>query len=80
MNFSGSEDLWLLIGDFNSILGAHETTGNISSLPCDEFHAMILVLYLVEIETREVFYTQIGRGRNDIDFSRLTRLFSLPPF
>ena len=42
-------------GDFNSDLRAHEITGNISSLSCDEFQAMIIVWALMDIETREFF-------------------------
>ena len=31
MEFSGSEHPWLLVGDFNFVLTAHEITGNITS-------------------------------------------------
>jgi len=78
MGFSGSKDPWFLVVNFNSVLGAYETTGNISSLPCDEFQAKIIVCDLMEIETRRVFYTRIGRGRNDIILSRLHMTLCFP--
>ena len=80
MNFSGFEDPWLMVGDFNSVLGAHETSDDISSLPCDEFQSMITVCDLVEIETRGIFYTWICRRRNCIVLSRLDRTFCSPSF
>ena len=43
---------WLLVGDFNPILGAHEATGNIASLSCDEFQAMITVCDEFQVDTQ----------------------------
>ena len=71
LNFSRFGDPWLLVGDFNSVLGAHVTTSNISYLSRDEFQAVITVCDLVENETRGFFYTRIGTRKNYIVLSRL---------
>ncbi|KAK3225536.1 hypothetical protein Dsin_005398 [Dipteronia sinensis] len=43
MDISGSDDPWLVLGDFNSVLGAHETTSNISTVSCDDFLAALTI-------------------------------------
>ncbi|KAK2661124.1 hypothetical protein Ddye_007657 [Dipteronia dyeriana] len=74
IDIAGSEIPWLVLGDFNSILGAHETTGNISTIFCDDFRVALTVCDLVDIETKRVFHTQIGRGRRGMVLSRLDRV------
>ncbi|KAK2658406.1 hypothetical protein Ddye_004939 [Dipteronia dyeriana] len=64
---------WLVLRDFNLVLRAHETTGNISTISCDDFRAALTVCDLVDIETKGVFHTRIGRGRLGMVLSRLDR-------
>ncbi|KAK2638051.1 hypothetical protein Ddye_025846 [Dipteronia dyeriana] len=45
------------------ITGAHETTGNVSTISCDDFCVALTVCDLVDIETKGVFHTRIGRGK-----------------
>ena len=37
MDIVDSDDLWLVLRDFNLVLGAHETTSNVSTTSCDDF-------------------------------------------
>ncbi|KAK2658156.1 hypothetical protein Ddye_004689 [Dipteronia dyeriana] len=62
---SGWKEVTTKKGDFNSVLGAHETTGNIYTISCYDFRAALTVCDLVDIETKGVFHTRIGRGRQD---------------
>ncbi|KAK0570758.1 hypothetical protein LWI29_005954 [Acer saccharum] len=73
MDIASSDDPWLVLGDFNSVLGTHETTGNVSTISCDDFRAALTVCDLVDIETKCVFHTRIGRGRRGMVLSRLDR-------
>ncbi|KAK3195733.1 hypothetical protein Dsin_027043 [Dipteronia sinensis] len=59
--FLVSDAPWLVLRDFNSVLGAHETTGNISTISCEYFRAVLIVCDLVDIKTKGVFYTRIGQ-------------------
>ncbi|KAK1587825.1 hypothetical protein Q3G72_017180 [Acer saccharum] len=43
MDVVGSNDSWLVLGDFNSVLDAHETTGNISTISCDDFWVALTI-------------------------------------
>ncbi|KAK2658878.1 hypothetical protein Ddye_005411 [Dipteronia dyeriana] len=65
IDIAGSDLLWLVIGDFKSVIEAHETTDNISTISCYDFCAALIVYDLVDFETKGVFHTQIGRGRRD---------------
>ena len=69
MNIAGLDDSWLVLGDFNSILGAHETAGNVSTISCDDFRAALTVCDLVDIETKGVFHTRIDRGKRGMVLS-----------
>ncbi|KAK2650253.1 hypothetical protein Ddye_017742 [Dipteronia dyeriana] len=73
MDIVGSDVPWLVVRDFNSVLNAHETTGNASTISCDDFRATLTVCDLIKIETNGVFHTRIGRGRRGIVLSRLDR-------
>ncbi|KAK3229336.1 hypothetical protein Dsin_001217 [Dipteronia sinensis] len=74
MDIDGSDVPWLVLGDFNSVLGAHETTGNVSTIFCDDFCAALTVCDLVDIETKGVFHTRIGCGRRCMVLSRLDKV------
>ena len=52
MDIAGSDDPWLMLGDFNSVLSAHETIGNVFTISCDDFRATLTVSDLVDIETK----------------------------
>ncbi|KAK3184200.1 hypothetical protein Dsin_031486 [Dipteronia sinensis] len=73
MDIAGLDVPWLVLGDFNSVLGAHETISNVSTISCDDFRAALTVCDLVDIETKGVFHTLIGRGRSGMVLSRLDR-------
>ena len=59
MDIAGSDDSWLVLRDFNSVLGAHKTTGNVSTISCDDFCVALTVYDLIDIETKRVFHTRI---------------------
>ena len=52
MDVSGSDDPWIVLRDFNLVLGAHETTGNISLISCDDFLAALTIYDLLDIEMK----------------------------
>ncbi|KAK3222119.1 hypothetical protein Dsin_009144 [Dipteronia sinensis] len=73
MDIAGSDVPWLVLGDFNSVLGAHDTTGNVSTISCDDFRAALTVCDLVDIEIKGFFHTRISCGRHGMVLSRLDR-------
>ncbi|KAK2655778.1 hypothetical protein Ddye_008830 [Dipteronia dyeriana] len=61
IDIAGSEVSWLDLEDFNSVLEAHETTGNVSTISYDDFSAALTACDLVDIKVKEVFHTRIDR-------------------
>lgn len=58
---------WAVIGDFNSVLGAHEKRGGVlpNANSCSEFQMMSSVCELVHLPTKGLSYTWAMFGRSD---------------
>ncbi|PON60098.1 Endonuclease/exonuclease/phosphatase [Trema orientale] len=65
--------LWCVLGDFNAILGSHETTGIIYSTSCFEFTSFLAASSLVDLDTKRAFYTRVGKGARGLILSHLDR-------
>ena len=74
---------WAVIGDFNSVMGAHEKTGpRITQIACTEFREAIDNANLLELDTKGTLYTWTngsGRGNRDHIECRLDRAFTSSP-
>ncbi|XP_062028777.1 uncharacterized protein LOC133744735 [Rosa rugosa] len=70
---NGIQGPWLMLGDFNCVLGAHEKRGgNVpNAIACRDFQQMCTSCGMLDIDTKEVFYTW-SNGRTDV---RLDRAF-----
>ena len=66
---------WLALGDFNSVMGAHETTGILKRQSCEEFRAGVTLCNLTDLDTQGPFYTWRGFRKGKIIMSRLDRAF-----
>ena len=44
-------DPWLFTGDFNVVMGTHETIGSPRSVSCDDFHAGVTICNLIDLDT-----------------------------
>ncbi|XP_062008504.1 uncharacterized protein LOC133725310 [Rosa rugosa] len=68
---SQAHNPWLVLGDFNCVLGAHEKRGgNIpSATACREFQQMCTACELLNIDTKGLFFTWSNR-RTDIRLDR----------
>ncbi|KAK9904622.1 hypothetical protein M0R45_000540 [Rubus argutus] len=65
---------WLVFGDFNAVLGAHEGGAGICRLSCEEFQAMSDICELVHVNTKGAEFTWVRRRglRGNVE-SRLDR-------
>ena len=62
--------LWILgrlIGDFNAVMGTHETTGSLRSVSYDDFRAKVAISNLIDLDTQGSMYTWSG-SRNGVLF------------
>ncbi|PON75625.1 Endonuclease/exonuclease/phosphatase [Parasponia andersonii] len=66
---------WLALGDFNFVMGAHETTGILKRQSCEEFRAGITLCNLTDLDSQGPLYTWHGSRRGQIVMSRLDRAF-----
>ncbi|PON75644.1 Endonuclease/exonuclease/phosphatase [Trema orientale] len=66
---------WLVIGDFNSVMGAHETTGILKRQSCEEFRAGVTLCNLTDLDSQGPMYTWRGMRRGKLIMSRLDRAF-----
>ncbi|PON38505.1 Endonuclease/exonuclease/phosphatase [Parasponia andersonii] len=66
---------WLILGDFNSVMGAHETTGIIKRRSCEKFRAGVTLCDLVDLHSQGPFYTWHGFRWGQLVMSRLDRAF-----
>ncbi|PON37349.1 Endonuclease/exonuclease/phosphatase, partial [Trema orientale] len=66
---------WLALGDFNSVMGAHETTGILKRRSCEDFRAGITLCDLVDLDSQGPFYTWQGFRKGHLVMSRLDRAF-----
>ncbi|PON63256.1 LOW QUALITY PROTEIN: Endonuclease/exonuclease/phosphatase [Trema orientale] len=69
--------MWVVpgLGDFNSVMGAHETTGVFKCQSCEEFCAGATICNLTDLDSQKPFYTWQGFRRGKIVMSRLDRAF-----
>lgn len=62
---------WLVFGDFNAILGAHEKKGGapVCRRSCEEFQAMTDICELVHVDTKGAEFTWVRRrgGRGNVE-------------
>ncbi|PON85920.1 Endonuclease/exonuclease/phosphatase, partial [Trema orientale] len=66
---------WFVMGDFNSVMGSHETTGVLKRQSCEEFRAGVTLCDLIDLDTQGPLYTWRGMRRGKIIMSRLDRAF-----
>ncbi|PON48518.1 Endonuclease/exonuclease/phosphatase, partial [Trema orientale] len=66
---------WLVMGDFNSIMGAHETTGILKRQSCEEFRAGVTLFNLTDLDTQGPLYNWRGVRRGKIIMSCPDRAF-----
>ncbi|PON43416.1 Endonuclease/exonuclease/phosphatase, partial [Parasponia andersonii] len=66
---------WLALGDFNSVMGAHETTGVLKRQSCEDFRAGVTICNLTDLDSQGPFYTWRGFQRGKIVMSHLDRAF-----
>ncbi|PON43341.1 Endonuclease/exonuclease/phosphatase, partial [Trema orientale] len=66
---------WLVLGDFNSVMGAHETTGIIKRRSCEDFRAGVTLCNLIDLDTQGPCHTWRGSRGGRIVMSRLDRAF-----
>ncbi|KAL6175680.1 hypothetical protein ACLB2K_052319 [Fragaria x ananassa] len=54
---------WIVVGDFNAVLGAHEKKGGapVSRLSCEEFQAMSDICELIHVDTKGAQFTWARR-------------------
>ncbi|PON58618.1 Endonuclease/exonuclease/phosphatase, partial [Parasponia andersonii] len=57
---------WLALGDFNFVMGAHETTGVLKRQSCEDFRTGVTICNLIDLDSQGPFYTWRGfrRGKN----------------
>ena len=78
LNLNGA---WFAIGDFNSVLGAHETTGTPRLSSCMDFAAAISLCNWVELDLQGPKYTWSGTSSfRRVVLSKLDRAFSMESF
>ena len=63
------------IGDYNVVLGAHETLGNPSASSCMEYAATISLCNWVELDSQGPFHTWHSTSACGIVFSKLDWAF-----
>ena len=63
---------WLILGDFNAVLGAHERMGGRSPNPtsCSNFANMIAMINLQEIESKGASFTWARDGYMECKLDR----------
>ena len=44
-------DPWLVINDFNVVMGTHETSGFLRSISYDDFRAGVTICNLIDLDT-----------------------------
>ena len=71
---------WFAIGDFNVVLGAHETSGNPSTSSCMDFRTAISLCNWVELDSQGSFHTWHGSTASGIVLFRLDRAFCIEVF
>ena len=64
-------DPWLVIGDFNVVIGTHETTGSPRSVSCDDFYPRVTICNLIDSDTQGSMYTWSGSYNGCVILSRL---------
>ncbi|PON70840.1 Zinc knuckle CX2CX4HX4C [Parasponia andersonii] len=67
---------WLALGDFNSIMGVHETTGIIKRRSCEDFRAGVTLCNLIDLDTQGPRHTWHGSRGGRIVFGDLKRNIS----
>ena len=78
LNLNGA---WFAIGDFNSVLGAHETTGTPRLSSCMDFAAAISLCNWVELDLQGPKYTWSGTSSfGRVVLSKLDRAFTTESF
>ena len=68
-------DPWLVIGDFNAVIGTHETTSQPRSVSCDDFCAWVTICNLIDLDTQDSMYTWSGSHNGRVISSRLDQAF-----
>ena len=66
---------WLVLGDFNAVMGAHESTSSPKALSCSDFRAGVTICDLVDIDSQGSLYTWQGFWNGKFVCFRLDRAF-----
>ncbi|PON63194.1 Endonuclease/exonuclease/phosphatase, partial [Parasponia andersonii] len=64
---------WLALGDFNSVMGAHETTVVLKCQSYEDFRAGVTICNLTDLDSQGPFHTWRGFRRGKIVMSLLDR-------
>ncbi|PON37744.1 Endonuclease/exonuclease/phosphatase [Parasponia andersonii] len=65
--------VWCVMGDFNAVLGSHETISTTYSTYYFEFTSFLPASSLVDLDTKGVFYTRVNKGSRGLILSHLDR-------
>ncbi|PON59181.1 hypothetical protein PanWU01x14_161080 [Parasponia andersonii] len=67
-------------GDFNSVMGAHETTGIIKRRSCEDFRAGVTLCNMIDLDSQSPFFTWRGSRGRRLVMSCLDRAFCSEEF
>ncbi|PON79266.1 Endonuclease/exonuclease/phosphatase, partial [Parasponia andersonii] len=66
---------WLVLGDFNSVMGTHETTGIIKGRSCEDFRVSVTLCNMIDLDSQGPLFIWRGSRGGRLVMSRLDKAF-----